>query len=339
MENQMLKTLLQALSSEDFHAREAAEETLATMDHVLPHLRAITKFESAEQRRRIRRIIDVQVRAQTSRLVATVVQRKERAELDLLIDALVLNRAVVGDKEWELLTGLITRLFDKNSKVVGAPLPEALKQYAGLTILPPEDLREKRVRGSKRILASRLDISNTLLNSLVVSGGDCVADGIIRSVVLANGSINLRDGRPGSEISEALVFCTGDVRCELINKSIVVATGRILCHVSTGNCLFENITPESGPVGLFGLKSIGLGLRVQGGTVVVEKVQPGAPLEGAGLRKGDEILTVNGREFRDIRKLTDFVRSARVCHEELTLIIQRPGDGRLSIRVDDPLWQ
>jgi serine protease Do len=89
-------------------------------------------------------------------------------------------------------------------------------------------------------------------------------------------------------------------------------------------------------------------LKFSGGAVV-EDVQPGAPAEAAGFRKGDIILDFDGERIRSARQLTRVVeetvpnRSVRATllrdgeRIELTVSpsLQPPVDGRLRERLDD----
>lgn len=76
----------------------------------------------------------------------------------------------------------------------------------------------------------------------------------------------------------------------------------------------------------------GLVLEVVAPGAVIREVIAGSPAEEAGLQAGDVILRVDGTEIGGRRELSDVIGQYEPG-DRITLLIERPGDGELKLRV------
>lgn len=67
----------------------------------------------------------------------------------------------------------------------------------------------------------------------------------------------------------------------------------------------------------------------------IGEIMPGFPSEQAGLRVGDEILSVNGQESRKWREMSELIRTEAAKHTEITLTVKRGAD-TLTLAVNVP---
>ncbi|MCR5295319.1 MAG: RIP metalloprotease RseP [Lachnospiraceae bacterium] len=70
---------------------------------------------------------------------------------------------------------------------------------------------------------------------------------------------------------------------------------------------------------------LGLTYHLDSGTALVEAVGEGSPLEEAGVKAGDVIISINGKEITTARSLQDYFEEFPMDGSEITLTVDRDG--------------
>jgi hypothetical protein len=245
------------------------------------------------------------------------------APVDLLVDTLAQNQSAVDDKTWNAVTDIALGIRAREEKRTGTRVPRDLPNYQGLPVRIEDMLAAKALRGGYRIIANKLEIRQGLAGSLVVCRGLIRTESILGCVVFSNERINVGDGQPGCLIKDSIVFCDGDIKCEAIVESIVIATGSVSADRWHKSSVHQKLGTDQEVVKLFSLSAFGIRALPDETGVRIGTLEKDSPFKRAGLLQEDVILSVNHDSCRSISHFHRVVRAALARRAMLTIEAQR----------------
>lgn len=320
-----IQALINDLDSTDFQLRQNAYQRLAAIDEALPILSRLSTFPSLESRGRVEQLIKLHIERRGARRLQTLIRRKSKAELDLFIDTCTQNRSAVDDNAWRFIADQAMLIWKKHAEETRVAPPPSIRTCLLRPITSSSHLGDPDAANCHRVLCTSLALQrHSLSQSFLLCAGKCSTENtIVNSIVLANGSVAVRDGAPGSAIIHSLIFADGDVACEEIRQSVIIATGRIKADLVRDSALYAKATSGNAPVPLFDLHAAGLTLRAEGGKVVVDSVEAQSKFAAAGLRPGDVLGKVNGIGAKYVSTSSRMLRAGLAKPMDLELSIER----------------
>jgi hypothetical protein len=338
-EKPTIEELIEQLNSDSFKAREAASRALLERPDALPALQQALHSMHPEVRRRAQLLLaawDAQTRE--PRLNRALVYIKNGDVVDF-IDLLVPLEPYADERPWQELRELARRSVARANKEVGTritvwgvnglenPVPGGPGPLCGL--IPDQDLYRRRIAArevtGRRAIKDRLILSKGpvqanlwLIDSIVFANGDVTAGRISRSVVVCEGSIEIKYGA-----LESLLIATGTIR----------AGGRLFSNNSTCVHLPRQDSDALGLLKFFDTRQVGVQLDEFREGLVVERVFPGKPCARAGMRAEDRIVAIDGTELRSPVTFRRLLRRLTLESKETVFTVVRDDKERLNLRV------
>jgi hypothetical protein len=317
-----VEQLIKQLDSDDFEDREDAMYDLMERDDALPAVRKALRSESAEVRKRAVQVVEELEKRQ-------IVKRIKNGEIDLAVDQMVAMPDRVTDKAWEAVADLAQALQKKANKKyeqrVSFPAVRDLSRLAK----PEEiaDLDKDRDLTKWKALASHISNRSAVGDSILICQGPIQCDrGLYRSIVFANGDITLKDPKGGSAATiDGIVFCDGSIETDDICDAILIATGSIKIKGAKSDkmVVIENARDVFGLLKLSDERLAGVVAEQARKGVLVKKVLEGKPFGKAGVREGDYLIGLDGKDLPNTQEFRREVRRLALANKEAVLKVKR----------------
>ncbi len=197
----------------------------------------------------------------------------------------------------------------------------------------------------------------------VIFGAILLSNGSVTGIRMITDSIIFADGDVECDMAnDSLIIATGTVKAGILNGSVVLAGSdadvKIVAssvlrirgaanlvnvtdksHVVAkrgisidGNIIGASTVTSEGPdplqiIALFECKQVGVqvGIDAFKKGVVIESVEEGKPFAVAGLKKGDQVLAINGKASDAVEDFRRLVRRSLVGTGEAVLRVKRSG--------------
>jgi hypothetical protein len=351
-----VEELVKRLGHEDFQVRERAMRELSLREDAFPAVRRALESPDAEVRRRAAVILEALEVLKKHRLLERTAARAKDGDVDEFVERWVRW----GDQDQENLGGeaavqLIDKLIELDGQhykreILGWRLfLRPLGSYANyLKTAKPKMLTFPQVRldwGGPSVIRSE---QVTVVDRLIIHG---------TSLVFSTGSVQIPDGFSGvvfaggpvavtRRLGAVVIVCDGDCRLgeNYADHSLVIARGDIHCPAKTSHCtliaggkvrlpddekVVWNIIRENEPnafgfVRFFDPARIGLVTDPAATDVRLKEVRQGTPFAAAGLRAGDVVLAVGGKETAEREVFRRALRRA-LAEGEVTFKVRRDG--------------
>jgi hypothetical protein len=314
--------LLKQLDSEDFEDREDAMYDLMERDDALPAARKALRSDSAEVAKRAAQIVEELEKRQ-------IIRRIKNGEIDLAVDQMVAMPDRVTDKAWQAVVDLAQALQKKANKryrqKVSFPAVRNLSRLA-----KPEDiagLDKDRDLTKWRALANQISDRHGIGDSVLICNGtiQCNAQ-MYRSIIFSTGDITLRQPEGGAaSLTDCIVFCDGSIETDNIGNVVLIATGRITIKgaKSDKDVVIENAREALGLLKLSDTQVAGVAVEESRKGVVVKKVMEGKPFGKAGVREGDYLIGLDGKNLPNTQEFRREVRRLALANKEAVLKVKR----------------
>jgi hypothetical protein len=356
-----IQQLIRDLASEAFDVRETAMRRLMERKDAVSALREAQRSSDAEVARRAARILDVLAEKAKKRAFARLDRMAKEGAVDLAIEQFVQrhnwdNETACWQAFAELggsLADIEKRLYEKSSLPVSDGTPawdfrryveKQKPEFATGGRLGP---RQMPLINRVVIRAEEIDRDINLYDSLVAVSERVQARRVSRSVILAGGPIHVTasesslfvcDGpfEEKSDLKNCLVVASGDVFCSKSLTNCRIITGGKLILGEGGhatNCVVKE--SEENPLGFvkfFDPALVGIKVEKDDSGVKVKDAPKSKPFGTAGLRSGDIILALDGKEPSDPETFRRLLRRRLVADEEMVFRVRR-GNESLEIKV------
>jgi hypothetical protein len=345
--------LIENLGHPDFEIREQATQRLSEREDALPAVRQATLSPDAEVRRRAAGILEKLEARKVKRLLQGTTALADAGAVDEMLERMVRwGEADAEDVGCQAALRFVDKLLEReNDKEFRPYVWERMKSPLGnhadylKTVKPtllasPLVLVEKP--GTYLIRAGEVRwAAAPKPKSLVFSTGPVRTLGLTFAVVLAGGPVEA-----DILVGESIIVCDGDCRLgeKMAIGSVIVAHGDVYCPktitrcaiIASGSVHFKeksaaasNIVRENEPnafgfVRFFDPARIGLVTDPDAKDVRLKEVRQGTPYATAGLKAGDVVLSVGGKETPDREVFRKALRRAR-AEGEVSFKIRRDG--------------
>jgi hypothetical protein len=361
--DEQIAALIAQLGSDDFAAREQAQNRLAELEEALPALRAAVKSQDPEVRRAALELVGRWELRLEERFIREAVARVNDEGLDVFIDRMVLQNDYVTEARWKGAVE-VARALAKRAARHGTAVPNILEQGS----VPSTRTRVDGVANDLNVHGTLLFSSGTIkgINStngsiLFVNGDINSLNSTTDSIIFCNGTIKSFNYTKGciifcNGVVESMnctennaVFVRGELRSLNYTKGNVIEASKLTSgvNVSEGNT-YLNRKPQDIPRGkddrfmaaepsvlelfrFFDPARVGLEFTMIDGDAQVDAVTEGQAFARAGLRKGDRVLAVDQEKFLAADTFTRLLRRKMVAGKAL-LKVQR-GDRVVEVAV------
>jgi hypothetical protein len=337
-----VQVLLEKLHSQRYREREEATRKLLAMEQAaLPALqKALASATSLDFRRRVEHILGVFRERQRQRDRGVAIAKGKHVAADVLVERLVARGKAASADDWQAVGDLARALTlwagDKTGQAERwfIPLEKDFLQCP-LWILDKWEWKQDDAVQSlrKRLVVGSDSIVEIADGSLIICRGHLrVHHSASQAVVLINGDLKIES--IGGSISQSVIFCDGDVGSKRINRSVIVATGRVTFDESSSkeNVISENARNPLPFLKLFTPADVGIAVAVTGGQVRVKEVRSDSAFAKAGARAGDRILAVKGTAVLSAEQFRRLLRASVAANAETTFQLRRGGKD-LQVRV------
>jgi len=359
-----IEQLIRDLASSDFTVREKATRQLVERGDAVPALRQALHSGDAEVVRRARSVLDVLAQREKERALARLVKLAKEGAVDLAIEQFV-QRKTWDDEAacWQVFAELAGKLTELEEKLCGRA---SLKKSEGV---PARDFKryvEKQrpqfAVGGKltprqtplthRIVvrAEVIERDMNTYDSLIAVSGQIRAISVSRSVIVAGGSIEVSssdssifvcdgDFKERSRLDNCLVIARGNVKCDQdVTNCRIFAGGRCSLGAgarSIGSLVTENETNPLGFVKFFNPGQIGITVENRDVGLRVNNTPRDKAFGLAGIRRGDVILALDGKELNDAEAFRRLLRP-KLFENQNTLFRVRRAKATFEIKVRLP---
>jgi hypothetical protein len=341
--------LIAQLGSENFDVREEATSRLRERPDAIPALRNARQSGDTEVRRRAAQILDVLDPKEKERAFAQFRKLALDGAIDQALEKLV--RCEKWDDEtacWQVLAEVAGKLTDLEQKAFGkASLPATdqipardFRKY--LASVQPEITAGRRL-GPRQLIGTHfvargeeIQPDSPKISSVLAATGRIQGSYIQRSVVLAGDSVDV------SYVDDSLIVCDGDftARFKVLN-SLIIARGDVWFQHPVDNCrvitsghvhyadaravkdtkVQENEPKPLGFIHFFDPAQVGLDVEsVSGG---VRFKETGKAFAGAGFRRDDLVVALNGKAVKDADTFRRLLRGQLAVGAELVFTVRR----------------
>jgi PDZ domain len=262
----------------------------------LPFLKTAFKSNDAEQRRR--------AEALHAQIYESWIQmRAERAAkygIDVIVERMVHRGKDLTEEEWDVFANIVEKIRAETKWRETLPR----KKYLQLPItLDPND-KDPRLRASRLLtkgIVRSLETDGGIHNTLAICNGDVkVVGGISSAILFVNGDIH-RD----TTINSSLVVCDGIANIYNVpERSVIISRGSVnIVYPASAKytTILDNYRNSIPGLRFFFVSDLGLHLSGDGkkyhDMVSVATLQKDSLLEKAGIKAGDVISSINGKEF------------------------------------------
>ena len=175
--------------------------------------------------------------------------------------------------------------------------------------------------------------------SVVLANGDVTARTIMSNIVIVcDGDVNLTD----DHVTASLIVARGNITIKgTAVSSVLMAGGKVtLGQKPDDNGIPEHFTvikenePNTLGVVFFELTTVGVEVKVADNAVRVSTVAEGKPFAKAGIRAGDTITEVNGKNPDSAESLRRLLRDA-LALDDATVKLKR-NDTTVTVKVSLP---
>lgn len=350
-----LKTLIQKLGSAKFSEREAATRRLALLDEIPPELQNAAKSGDAEVSRRAKSIVARILKRNEKRIIEKELAAINRMGFDRFVDRMVLSPGFASEQRWQALVRATEAVVDRANKLgyTGTPLPQI--HWADLPLI--EALPQRYTQSSRVLIDGHTERFTGFRTCFAVSSGSIERMSSIQdSILIVNGEIPRLN-----RVFNSLIICTGEIGpISNLRNSIVLTTGSFDGASSAHNSLvqankmnrrpsgeanvFVNlgkapegetsryIETEKSPLAaltLFSPRMLGLSVRVSNSEAWIDDVAAKSVFATAGLRKGDQLLSIDGTKWSSDDEFRTLLRK-KSAHSPATLTVRR-GNKELSL--------
>jgi hypothetical protein len=351
-----VESLVKQLGDNNFAIRDQASRRLEQTPGALAQLRPYLKHDVLEVRRRVAELVEKLSAKNFKSLLREIVERKQDAPLDLLIDLVVENRERMDEDDWK---GVLNAIACVRSNLLPDPkaktwVPNPKEGFLEFPLVRAESLGRFDRPFRKKIVGGRIETQNQFTSTLIITSGsfepsevllkcivlangsilmfrsssglvfsneDIKCQGLINSMVIAKGSVDatrLTD----NTIFQSVVFSGGDINCDHLCDSTAIARGRVNAKRVTRSAVFEQ-SAKSARVSYFSMKAVGLTLLADGKAFRVEKVVAGSRASKCGFRI-DDLLIVNAPS--GLGELDTVIRRLVAKEAEPVLPLRRNGE-------------
>jgi hypothetical protein len=345
--------LIRRLGSPEFQIREAATARLLQRRDALPALRAAAKSKNAEIASRARKILGSMDAAWALPELRTFAKQ---GKVDLLVEKLVATEKW-GDEiaAWQVMADLASKICELEEKVYGktcfpkeglhpvGDLHRFLDDSEGKPFKLLTDSRRAGECGGMHFALRARAYTETpgASNCFFAISGEIRAPHLKWSVIFADGSVRT------AGTHEAVVICDGDFIIQgTIDNSLIIARGdviidkpgevldsHIICSGKTSVSKGVGVTLRSkvkendpNPLGFikyFDPADIGIKVEKAENGVKVKEAPKDMAFGAAGLRAGDLLVALDGKEVKDPETFRRLLRPRVVQNEEIVFRLRR----------------
>jgi hypothetical protein len=363
---QELDDLIRQLGDPAFQKREAATAKLMQRRDAVPALKIAATSNDAEVAHRARKLLgSIDAKWALPELKTLAKQGKVDQAVEKLVRAEKWGDEIAA---WQVMADLAARLcelekeaygktcFPKNERRPVGDIRRFLAEPDGATIKMLSDSREARKSGWVRLalraqavpekLAVRVSYlavsgdadANHIGSSVIFAGGSVRTNGAQKALVVCDGDFSVK-----GIIDDCLIIARGDVHIDkpatIIGRSHVISSRRVHIaeegEISSLSEVNENQPNPLGFVRFFDPAVIGFNVEKSESGVKVKDAPKEKPFGAAGLRPGDIILTLDGKEPKDPETFRRLLRPKVVENEEMLFRVRR-GNKTLEIKVQVP---
>jgi hypothetical protein len=344
--------LIRQLGSDDFPIREEATRRLLEREDATPALREALKSKDKEVARRARQILAAFARRDDQRAKGRLAALAKAGQVDQAVELFVRRPKWDNEEDcWRVMAELAARLlererqqFGKASLAVSDEVPVGnFRKY--LAIVRPKVITGARpsicgrMKSCFLVRAEEISIDDLAARSILLASGNVRASRLFYSVLFSGGSLELE------ALVGSVLVCDGECAIGIAKDSLIIARGGVRCSRVASNCRI--ITPgrvvlppkksvrrtttrekEATPLGLvkfFDPSEVGLTVGPGKGGVQVKGVKPGLRFARAGLKMGDQVLSVGGSRAASLEEFRRALRGKLAAGGAFTLKVRRGG--------------
>jgi hypothetical protein len=314
--------LIEQLSAEDFKLREEATRQLLKRDDALPALRQAAKSDDAEVQRRARKAIESINKRLGKRAIARALAKLKKGQTDQFVDQVMGWREYMDEEGWKAVLKHGQDIADEASKVSQVKMKVPPIDLAKLRDVAADDVKSQGGQSihGKRIIAGKVACNVQIVGSVIlcVDSVESKRGFISRSVVFANGDVNVGDSENLAVIKDSIVVCDGNVTATAsVNQSIILARGNVSVGASVENSVIvsggevkvgvdfpgagiKNSLIQGGQrhplnfISFFDPAEMGVAVKSSQNKVRIEEVSAEKPFDRAGVHEGDRVVAVDG---------------------------------------------
>lgn len=358
-----LATWIEQLGSRRFAEREAASRKLLALDEIPRQLDQATRSADAEVARRARIIVGRIKERNLDKRIRACLEPINKVGLDLVVERMTNRPTYPTDKRWKMLQDFADGLSASATRLGYAGFREPAAIWAKWPNLIDLSLRnDKRLQASaKAVNPSYADMDRAIC---LRSDRNLRPTSAFTSIVIVLGDIESLDF-----IDDSLVICIGRIgKIYHIDGSMILATesldeldsgrnsllqvGTLRKAQDTSGCCFVNhngprlpntvsdqfSTTDQGPLQLLKLfdpANLGLNVKFENGQTRVTGLSVQSPFAKAGLRLGDELLSLDHKNWESYEQFRVALRKA-LANDSILLKARRDNHIlNLRIQVED----
>ncbi len=355
--------LIGQLKSNKFKDREEATRQLMERDDALPALREAAKSDDAEVASRARKAMEAINKRLAKRAFRRAAGLLKKGQTDQFVEQAVRWREYVDEDWWKAAVDHVHAINDEAVKASGGQFKLAKNLPQVKPTLPWVDIAKLRFvhtdhlkteKGHfvkrERIVAESVTVPDGFIHeSFIFCDGSVESKfNLAYAVVFANG--NMRIGNPESlgSIGGCIVICDGNVTTEGVDDSVILCTG----NVSVGTDVRNSVIVSGGYVKMgltfpgssaknsliqehqcdplhcihfFDPTQVGIEVKSTKEGVRVEALAAARSFAKAGIRKGDQIVAVDGVEIHSAEAFRRLLRRRMQETDSILLEIRREG--------------
>jgi hypothetical protein len=318
-------SLVRLLGSEDFQTREEASRQLRDRDDAVPALRAALDSPDPEVSHRADDLLQALEHRYAQRALRRGAALLEEGTVDEGVERLVRWRQADADGLGETaVLRLFGKLLELETKQFQRNRLPALNRYApyrpgGEDFRRAEELPWKNLYGI--ILSSGHVHASKAEPRLLLACGPCEIEIVHCGVIVCDGDYT------GRELDGCLLIANGDVNCAKGAGNTILAAGSVRIQGIPGalpNIIREHEKNALGFVRFFDPARVGLVTDPDAKDVRLKDVRRGTPFAAAGLRAGDIVLAIGGKDTPDREGFRRLLRRG-MAEGEVRFSIRRDG--------------
>jgi hypothetical protein len=337
-----VRRLIGKLGSGNYRERdEATRKLLDREQDALPALRrALDSGGSLEFRRRVEHILDVFRERQRQRDRAASIAKGKRVAADLLVERLVVRGKAASADDWQEVGEIARAMTLWAGDKTGQPAQWFVPLEADYLTCPLWILETWKWKESDSIKSLRKRIVVGADSTVSMADGSVIICrrnlrvylSVSHAVLLLNGDLKLES--IGGNISQSVIFCDGDVSSKRINRSVIVATGKVTSekYLTKDNVIVEKARNPLPFLKLFETTDVGVEVASVDSGVLVKRVRPGSPFAKVGVRTEDRIIALGETAVGSAEQFRRLLRGKVAVRAEATVTVRR-GAKDLQFRV------
>jgi hypothetical protein len=230
-----VRQLVEQLKSDDYQTREKATRELSKLEQVPDELRAATKSDDLEQRRRALSAADAITARAEDKAFKEMVADLQKVELDRFVSRMVKDADFAGDKQWEVVETLTKALTKRANELSDKkyPIPD-LKIKA----LPQQNNDAGMIahQGKRILLSDPKAVMVSVTGCVILSAGPTPRmTSISDSIVIVDG-----DFQGATTVDNCLLIVRGNVgQITGVRGCVILATGEFERATGCDDCFFQ----------------------------------------------------------------------------------------------------